>query len=151
MLEKTIIDKINETISQYVNQDELSENIVIINRLDKKLESLKNQRFNIEKSLEVTRKNLLNLLKSYSEIYEQAQNDYMEQQNATKTKLKNIDVEINDVQTKIENKEDKEEILKKYTHIDKLTIPIVQEFIDSIFISEVTKDGQRNITINMAI
>ena len=41
MLEKTIIDKINETISQYVNQDELSENIVIINRLDKKLESLK--------------------------------------------------------------------------------------------------------------
>ena len=65
--------------------------------------------------------------------------------------LKNIDVEINDVQTKIENQEDKEEILKKYTHIDKLTIPIVQEFIDSIFISEVTKDGQRNITINMAI
>ena len=157
MLEKTIIDKINETISQYVNQDELSENIVIINRLDKKLESLKNQRFNIEKSLETTRKNLLNLLKSYNdgvvirEIYEQAQNDYMEQQNATKTKLKNIDVEINDVQTKIENQEDKEEILKKYTHIDKLTIPIVQEFIDSIFISEVTKDGQRNITINMAI
>ena len=45
----------------------------------------------------------------------------------------------------------KEEILKKYTHIDKLTIPIVQEFIDSIFISEVTKDGQRNITINIAI
>lgn len=157
MLEKTIIDKINETISQYVNQDELSENIVIINRLDKKLESLKNQRFNIEKSLETTRKNLLNLLKSYNdgvvirEIYEQAQNDYMEQQNATRTKLKNIDVEINDVQTKIENQEDKEEILKKYTHIDKLTIPIVQEFIDSIFISEVTKDGQRNITINMAI
>ena len=55
------------------------------------------------------------------------------------------------MQTKIENQEDKEEILKKYTHIDKLTIPIVQEFIDSIFISEVTKDGQRNITINMAI
>ena len=67
MLEKTIIDKINETISQYVNQDELSENIVIINRLDKKLESLKNQRFNIEKSLEATRKNLLNLLKSYND------------------------------------------------------------------------------------
>ena len=44
-----------------------------------------------------------------------------------------------------------EEILKKYTHIDKLTIPIVQEFIDSIFISEVANDGQRNITINMAI
>ena len=103
------------------------------------------------------KQNLLNLLKSYNdgvvirEIYEQAQNDYMEQQNVTKTKLKNIDVEINDVQTKIENQEDKEEILKKYTHIDKLTIPIVQEFIDSIFISEVTKDGQRNITINMAI
>ena len=107
--------------------------------------------------MEATRKNLLNLLKSYNdgvvirEIYEQAQNDYMEQQNVTKTKLKNIDVEINDVQTKIENQEDKEEILKKYTNIDKLTIPIVQEFIDSIFISEVTKDGQRNITINMAI
>ena len=135
----------------------MSENIVIINRLDKKLESLKNQRFNIEKRLETTRKNLLNLLKSYNdgvvirEIYEQAQNDYMEQQNVTKTKLKNIDVEITDVQAKIENQEDKEEILKKHTHIDKLTIPIVQEFIDSIFISEVTKDGQRNITINMAI
>lgn len=37
------------------------------------------------------------------------------------------------------------------THIEKLTIPIVQEFVDSIFISEVTADGQRNITINMAI
>ena len=48
--------------------------------------------------------------------------------------------------------EDKEEILKKYTHIDHLTVPVVQEFIDSIIVGKPdTETGEREIVINMGI
>ena len=48
--------------------------------------------------------------------------------------------------------EDKEEILKKYTHLDRLTVPVVQEFIDSIIVGEPdTETGERDIVINMGI
>ena len=52
----------------------------------------------------------------------------------------------------MEKQEDKEAIFKKYTNIERLTIPIVQEFIDSVIIAETdTETGQRDIVINMAI
>lgn len=52
----------------------------------------------------------------------------------------------------MEKQEDKEAIFKKYTNIERLTIPIVQEFIDSVIIGEADPEtGQRDIVINMAI
>ena len=112
----------------------------------------------LEKTLENSRQNLKNLLKAYTDnvvdrtIYEEVQNDYLRDKKESQKRIAAIDKEIAEINKSMLNQEDKESILKKYTHIDSLTIPIVQEFIDSIIISEVSsQNGQRDIIINMAV
>lgn len=112
----------------------------------------------LEKTLENSRQNLKNLLKAYTDnvversIYEEMQNDYLREKNECQKHITAIESQIELIKQSVLNQKDKESILKKYTHIDTLTIPIVQEFIDSIIISEVSsQNGQRDIIINMAV
>ncbi len=157
-LEKIVIDKINETLSMYINGEYLSENVTISNRLEKELSDCIKRKEELATALNNSRQNLKNLLKAYTDnvvdraIYEEVQNDYLQEKETYQKRIAAIDEEIAEIKQSILNQEDKESILKKYTHIDTLTIPIVQEFIDSIIIGEITgQSGQRNIIINMEI
>lgn len=158
ILEKIIIDKINETLSMYINSEYLSKNVIVTNCLENELSDCIQRKNELEKTLENSRQNLKNLLKAYTDnvvdrtIYEEVQNDYLREKKESQKRIAAIDKEIAEINKSMLNQEDKESILKKYTHIDTLTIPIVQEFIDSIIISEVSsQNGQRDIIINMAV
>lgn len=157
-LENIVIDKINETLSMYINGEYLSENVTIENRLENELSACIKRKNELENTLNNSRQNLKNLLKAYTDnvvdraIYEEVQNDYLQEKETYQKRIAAIDEEIAEIKQSMLNQEDKESILKKYTHIDTLTIPIVQEFIDSIIIGEVTgQSGQRDIIINMEI
>ena len=98
------------------------------------------------------------LLKAYTDnvversIYEELQQDYLKESEEKRKRIKAIDKAIDDIKHAMEKQEDKEAIFKKYTNIERLTIPIVQEFIDSVIIGEADPEtGQRDIVINMAI
>lgn len=153
-----MIDKINETLSMYINGEYLSKNVTITNRLENELADCIKRKSELEKTLDGKRESLKNLLKAYTDniversIYEEMQNDYLKNRDEFKKRIVAIDAEITEIRQSMLNQEDKESILKKYTHIEKLTIPIVQEFIDSIIISEITgQSDQRDIIINMAV
>lgn len=158
VLEKIVIEKINETLSMYINGEYLSENVTVTNRLENELSECIKRKEEIKKTLNDSRQNLKNLLKAYTDnivdrsIYEEVQNDYLQEKEKCQKRIAAIDTEIMEIQRSMLNQEDKESILKKYTHIDFLTIPVVQEFIDSIIIGEMTgQTGQRDIIINMAV
>lgn len=158
ILEKVVIDKINEMLSMYINEEYLSKNITVTNRFENELSDCIKHKNELEKALDRKRENLKNLLKAYTDniversIYEEIQNDYLKERNKYQKRIMAIDIEITEIRQSMLTQEDKESILKKYTHIDKLTIPIVQEFIDSIIIGEITgQSGQRDIIINMAV
>lgn len=157
-LENIVIDKINETLSMYINGEYLSENVTMANRLENELSACIKRKNELENTLNNSRQNLKNLLKAYTDnvvdraIYEEVQNDYLQEKETYQKRIAAIDEEIAEIKQSMLNKEDKESILKKYIHIDTLTIPIVQEFIDSIIIGEITgQSGQRDIIINMEI
>lgn len=157
-LENIVIDKINETLSMYINGEYLSENVTMANRLENELSACIKRKNELENTLNNSRQNLKNLLKAYTDnvvdraIYEEVQNDYLQEKETYQKRIAAIDEEIAEIKQSMLNQEDKESILKKYTHIDTLTIPIVQEFIDSIIIGEITgQSGQRDIIINMEI
>ena len=85
-------------------------------------------------------------------IYEDMQADYLREREENEHRIKAIDDELEEIKKAMLKQEDKDEILRKYTHIDCLTVPIVQEFIDSIIVDEPNEEtGEREITINMAI
>ncbi len=158
ILEKIIIDKINETLSMYINSEYLSKNVIVTDCLENELSDCIQRKNELEKTLENSRQNLKNLLKAYTDnvvdrtIYEEVQNDYLREKKESQKRIAAIDKEIAEINKSMLNQEDKESILKKYTHIDSLTIPIVQEFIDSIIIGEITgQSSQRDIIINMAV
>lgn len=158
ILEKIVIDKINETLSMYINGEYLSKNVTITNRLESALADCFKRKNEFEKALDGKRESLKNLLKAYTDniversIYEEMQNDYLKEKEECQKRISSIDTEISEIRQSMLNQEDKESILKKYTHIDELTVPIVQEFIDSIIIGEITgQSGQRDIIINMAV
>ena len=142
----------------YVNGEELSNSIVITNRLENQLNDHIKRKTETEKSIADSRESLKKLLKAYTDnvvdrsIYEEMQQDYLRETAEKRERIKAIDKAIEDIKHAMEKQEDKESILKKYTHIDKLTIPIVQEFIDSVVIGEADPEtGQRDVVINMAI
>lgn len=158
ILENIVIDKINETLSMYINGEYLSKNVTITNRLENALADCFRRKNELEKALDGKRESLKNLLKAYTDniversIYEEMQNDYLKEKEECQKRISSIDTEISEIRQSMLNQEDKESILKKYTHIDELTVPIVQEFIDSIIIGEITgQSGQRDIIINMAV
>ena len=158
VLEALVTEKINETIEMYVNGEELSNSIFITNRLEKQLDDHIKRKTETEKSIADSRESLKKLLKAYTDnvvdrsIYEEMQQDYLRETAEKRERIKAIDKAIEDIKHAMEKQEDKESILKKYTHIDKLTIPIVQEFIDSVVIGEADPETwQRDVVINMAI
>ncbi len=158
VLEKLVIDKINETISLYASGEYLSQNIVITTRYEQDLADCKKRKNKLKQDLEEGLQNLKKLLKAYTDnvversIYEEMQNDYLKEKADIENRIDAIDKEIISIEESKLKKEDKESILKKYTNIDHLTIPIVQEFIDSIVIGKVDdKSGMRDIIINMEV
>lgn len=158
VLEKIVLDKINEAISNYINKDELRNSVLLSNRLEERLYDCIKRKNEIEKRIRDGRTALKRLLKAYTEnvversIYEDMQSDYLGERKENEERIITINNEIEEINQVMFNWEGKDETIERYTHIAYLTVPIVQEFIDSIIIKEFhAETGQREIIINMAI
>ena len=78
---------------------------------------------------------------SYKQRYENDISDLEE-------KCLEVEQEINEIENAKKGVFNKKEILEKYTHIDKLTCEIAEEFIDVVYIGEKQQGHEREITIN---
>lgn len=72
---------------------------------------------------------------------------FTESLESDKTKIECLEAQCNDIQSKLENDQHSADIISKYTHITKLTRPIVNEFINTIFVGTKKVGQPREITI----
>lgn len=157
-LEQLIIDKINEVIVQYTNRDEVSRSVVIINRFEQRINKCIQRKKSFEQSLEDKFSGLKKLLSQYLDnvidksVYEAVQRDYLSEREEIENKINSLNTEIESLKSSMAAQSDKEEIIKKHSHIDALTITIVQEFIESVIIGPYdTETKNRDITVNMTV
>ncbi len=153
LLENAIVEEINKLISKYCQMDELD----IIDDRKKKIEAYRlalkdyqNRIKTINRKLEnlyedkleglLTKQQYISLKEKYTKEIAEFEGKYEETEKDIKV-LENAEKEVFD----------KKEIIKKYTHIDKLTREIAEEFIDAVYIGEKIKGEEREIIINWKI
>ena len=148
-LDALVVEKINDTLEKYVNGKYLMENVVISDRLQSQLNECINRKQAVEAELAKSREMLKRLLEKYmsgeieNSIYEEVQNDYLKNRDEYEYQIAAINMEIEEINKSMLNREDKESIVKKYKKISSLTIAIVQAFIDSIVIGAVADTPYR--------
>ncbi len=157
-LEALVIERINDVLERYVSEEYLAENVNISDSPRERIDECKSRRRAIEAELENSRAALKKLLESYmngkieESVYAEVQDDYIRKRGECERRLSAADEEIRELNRYVTTRGDKKSILRKYRKIDALTIPIVEQFIESIVIGEADMSaGSRNITINMAI
>lgn len=149
-LEKFLVDEINKLIEHYLQED----NVIINNRQDKILQEQEKVLADLNLKITTEENKLTNLYEDklegvitkdqyiiYSKKFENSINQL-------KSKVSSIISNIESLRLKKAELIDKSEIIKKYSHIEKLTRPIVDEFIDSVLIGEKIEGQSREITIN---
>lgn len=150
MLEGVIVEEINMLISKYCQMDKIE----LLDNRQKKIDAcvllLRDQRSRIKKIKQKLQNlyddKLEGLLSkeqylSYKQRYENDISDLEE-------KCLEVEQEINEIENAKKGVFNKKEILEKYTHIDKLTCEIAEEFIDVVYIGEKQQGHEREITIN---
>lgn len=156
ILENYTIAKINEVLETYHNKDILSKNISQVNSLESRLKDYISQRNSLEESLDREKNKLSQIYedklegKILPQIFDMLQERFLAKEAQLNKNLININNEIDAIKNMIVEGNSKESILNKYKKIDKLSVLIVDEFIDSIVIGKV-ENKTRDIVINMAV
>lgn len=156
-LHNFILGKLNNLLEKFYDEDNLNkknEEIVEQDLYKDKLNSL-------EKELQSIDKELQSKSTYFQKLYEDRtngilpekeflilMNKYKDDNSKLEERAKIIKKEIALTTSKKESVKSKENIFKKYRHIDKLSIEIVDDFIDKIFIGNYDdKTGSRDIKV----
>lgn len=156
VLEKYTVSKINEVLETYHNNDILSKNISYVNGLESRLKDYISHRDKIKENLDKEKTKLSQIYEDKLEgkvlpnIFDMLQERFLAKEAELNKNLAQIEKEISDIKNTIVEGNSKENILNKYKRIDKLSVLIVDEFIDSIIIGKV-ENKTRDIIINLTI
>lgn len=157
-LERIVAEKINEIISLYINKEYLNRNIIIVDHFDKQLAEYNLRKNEFVKSISDNKLSMKKLLKAYMDgvvdrsIYEEMQSDYILEKEKMCSYIESIETEIKRIEKTKLKQENKDSIINKYSNIERLTVPIVSDFIETIRIGDVDDESlERKIIINMSI
>lgn len=156
-LQEYIKDKINILLDKFYNMEqqiEIDNNMVendlfkeqtnnLIKEKNKIIKELKSKSSYFQGLYEDLKKGLLD-----EEQYVSLRTKYKEDNNKLEERLQTIEKSLLSIKSKQEKLKDKKSLFKKYKHIDKLNIEIVNDFIDKITIGNYDEEkDQRNIHI----
>jgi DNA invertase Pin-like site-specific DNA recombinase len=149
-LEEVIVEQINEWIRNYCEQDKIS----IRCERDSKLKRLKSEADSI--SSEIAKIDGI-----IGELYEDKLNGVVPKERfvtlsqkyekkiaGLKERLTNIERERESIKQNELDNDYRQQLIEKYTHIETLTRPIVDEFIDIVCIGEKTETSEREVIIH---
>ena len=151
VIEQYVLDSINNLLkkcNEKLLKDKYSLELERKNRQDNVIVNLNKEKVNLEKklnesklyfkSLYTDRMNGMISDSDFSMLREEYSSDVESYQN----RLEEIENQLNEVEKRKENTKDVDSILKKYTHIEKLTRLIVEEFIEKIYIGAFDKNSK---------
>lgn len=138
-----LIDKMNTILDRFYSEKDLNE----LNNKKVENDLFKNKLNALDKELENINKELESKCSYFQKLYEDRtsgllpdkefyilMNKYKEDTEKLEERKKIIDKEISSTNAKKDSLKDKKNILKKYRHIDKLTVELVNDFIDKVII-----------------
>lgn len=153
-LERYVLDELHKLSERYLDTDMLEDKVELSSDLEENLRSVKNDIESYKKKSDEFGKGIreLYLDKVRGIIKEE---EYVEMADGFRFEKERMDKLMEDakqtadaIQAKIDSRESKVEILKKYASIDKLTREMVDELIDYIYVFK-RIEGTRNIPIEI--
>ena len=149
-LEELIVGQINNWIENFCERDKIQ----IQSEHEAKLERLKTETTSILTAIK-SADELINELYVdkvngiiSKERFVNLNSKYEKEILKLKQKLKGIEQQSESIQQRGLDNKYKKQLIEKYTCIDKLTRPIVDEFIDIIYIGEKTEGQEREVTVH---
>lgn len=147
-LERIILEQLNQLVSQYCQMDKIdikTRQDELVKEKTLRLNSIKEQFAAAENKLEKLYEDKLDGIISKDQ-YLSYSKKITKEIDDLKALSKNLEEQITAFQKEQSEYIDKEEIIKKYSQVNKLTREVVDEFIDTIYIGEKV-NSQREIRI----
>ena len=162
VLEKLVLDEINNQLDKYYNLD-------VLQRLYALQKNSSKSVFTREESLEIEKKDITNKLNKRNEHYKKLYEDKLDgiinqdeflmfrEKNANeieecKKRINIINEELSTISSEQEKVKNSQTIFEKYKHIDKLNKEIIDEFIDTVWIGKINLETNvREIDVEMNI
>lgn len=155
-LEEIVLNAINKKIEKYYDKSIIDEENKKnkTNRFKSKIESLENQKNDINKKIFETRNYLKNLYEDKvngvitADQFKSLVSDYNKNEDIYNDQIKSIENEINFFKTKEETTKNNSDLFEKYKKLDNLNRIIMEEFIDKIYIGKINEEtNTRDIEI----
>lgn len=156
-LEEILLNSINDLLDNYYDKNNLKELYLKANEESDnktKINSLKKEKLDLQKKIDNNKNYYRKLFEEKvkgiieEEMFQMMSKDYFKEIENMMSRIKIIDVELNEVQDEKREKKSADKILKKYKRIDKLNRAIMDEFIDKVTIGKIDKENNtRNIEI----
>lgn len=149
-LEQFVVDNINDQITSYCSIDDIK----LVDRRQEKLAALYSQLEMWKGRMAETEQRLTGLYKDKldglidSEQYKLFSGSFTAELQEIGSKCALLIAQINELTQSEPVEKDRGELIKKYSHIDKLSRDVADEFIECIHIGEVTNKNIREITID---
>lgn len=156
-LEEILLNSINNLLTNYYDNQKIKEQYNTRkskNLNDEQFQILEKEKKILDKKIE---ENKVYYRKLYEdkvkeivsdEMFQRLSSDYIKEIETMMARISTIEEEIDKVKIQQENKQQVEDILKKYKHVKELNKIIVDEFVDKIYIGVYDKETkQRDIEI----
>lgn len=152
-LEAYIIEQINRHIQSYCDIN----SITLIDRQEERLQQYTTDLANLLRQQEQEKNKITMLYEDKlngiidTEQYKLYEHKFRENLSLIQKNISRKQELIKNIESSKTDDKQKQEIIRKYSHIEKLTRDIVDNFIDTITIGHIQETGTRNITINWKI
>ncbi len=156
-LQEYVVDRINDILTRYYNEEiqlDINDNMVEKELFKNKISNLNKEKLNIEKELKSKDSYFQSLYEDRKkgflddDEYMTLKTKYKEDYNKLEDRLEAIKKELIAIEVKQEKLKDKKTLFKKYKQVNKLSVEIVNDFIEKIFVGQYDEDTkQRKIHI----
>lgn len=152
-IESFLIEQINAHIKQYCCTD----NLKLPNQQTEKIEALTKTEGLLKEKIVKKENKVIQMYDDYldgliaADNYKIISKRFADDISELKDKLDNIQQQIKHFENIKTEEVDRKTIISKHLFVDKLTREIVDDFIDTVYVGEITDDNERKITIDWKI
>ena len=157
-LQDFVLARINDLLTRFYKEEvqiEINDNMVEKELFKNKINNLNKERLSIDKELKSKDSYFQSLYEDRKkgflddDEYMKLKNKYKEDYSKLEDRLETIQKELIAIEVKQEKLKDKKTLFNKYKHVDKLSVEVVNDFVDKIFIGHYNEENkQRSIHID---
>jgi len=157
-LQDFVLARINDLLTRFYKEEvqiEINDNMVEKELFKNKINNLNKERLSIDKELKSKDSYFQSLYEDRKkgflddDEYMKLKNKYKEDYSKLEDRLESIQKELVAIEVKQEKLKDKKTLFNKYKHVDKLSVEVVNDFVDKIFIGHYDEENkQRHIHID---